>query len=409
MSVPVSSYSVSKISCHVLVKRAYEANDVSQGFMISVPSSQLARRGDALSITFTALRDRLRAYISSCQVGSTEALIENIVCGSGSHPLVDIKVATSRSPDFSASYRHFNNGFRQLGPLQSFGNDAQPPSNDFDFSLDILALSPSAAASTYLKPWIDMGVSCDSHFILFFIFEPSMCSMPKLLSIPQQFVHEQDFGVGPEDSISRCHSPSSSAALSPPSRSDSRRPRSFSPYRVRDPAVMDICAAQVRNFDQLKALATFKPGTKTMLPSLASTFYAMTHILEGLRLQPDNLNASECFTLAGVQKTLNTRQVIEAFGWSASTFENKRKLYKKAKEIASKKWKGEVPENTDQLKSIYETYCGIRYLWAENGPLACPLTMPLPSPNATGDEKFAAELKQAQFTQQQKAILGCIE
>ncbi|KAJ7201022.1 hypothetical protein GGX14DRAFT_400222 [Mycena pura] len=351
--------------------------------------------------------------ISNSRVGTTETLIENIVCGSDSPPSV-IKVATSRAPDFGASYRHFNNAFRQLGPLQSFGNDVQPPSSDFNFSLDILALLPSAAASTYLKPWIDMGVSCESHFILFFIFEPSMCSMPNLLCT-QQFVHEQEFGVGPEDSISQCHSPSelsslaSSSALSPPLPSDSRRSRSWSPYRVRDPAVMDICAARVPNFDQLKALATFKGGAKATLPSLALTFYSMTQILEGLSLQPDNPNASECFTQAGVPTTLKTRQVIEAFGWSASTFDNKRKLYKNAQKIASKNWKGEVPENADQLKSLYDAYRGIRYLWAKNGPLACPLTMQLPSPNATGDEKLAAELKQAYFAQQYKAIFDHIQ
>lgn len=346
ISLIVSSDSESKISCHVLVKRAYETNDVSQGFMVSVPSSQLARRGNALCITFTALRNHLRASISNSRVGTTETLIENIVCGSDSPPSY-VKVATSRAPDFGASYRNFNNAFRQLGPLQSFGNDVQPPSNDFNFSLDILALVPSAAASTYLKPWIDMGVSCESHFILFFIFEPSM---PNLLCTPQPFVHEQEFGVGPEDSISRCHSPSelssltSSSALSSPLPSDSRRSRSWSPYRVRDPVVMDICAAHVPNFDQLKALATFKGGAKATLPSLALTFYSMTQILEGLSLQPDNLNASGCFTQAGVQKKLNTRQVIEAFGWSASTFDNKRKLYKNAQKIALKNWKGDVPE-----------------------------------------------------------------
>ena len=109
---------------------------------------------------------------------------------------------------------------------------------------------------------------------------------------------------------------------------------------------MNICEVQLPDFVKLKPLATpERGGSKTKsLPSLALAFYAMRHVLQGLLLDPENLNSSKSFRLPnGVEQTVSGRQVIVAFGWNDTTFDNKRIMYSKAKLIASKQWKGPVP------------------------------------------------------------------
>ncbi|KAF8124672.1 hypothetical protein K438DRAFT_2002570 [Mycena galopus ATCC 62051] len=114
---------------------------------------------------------------------------------------------------------------------------------------------------------------------------------------------------------------------------------------------------------------------------------AAERILLHLGLDPGNLEASQLFPLEdGNTIKLNGEAILNFFDWNPRTFASKRKKYKLAKSIAL--------HNTSADTEFHTLYRGIRFLWADNGPLAS-LDAPLPSPEAQDDEKCAADLKQA--------------
>ncbi|KAF8140962.1 hypothetical protein K438DRAFT_1879010 [Mycena galopus ATCC 62051] len=165
-----------------------------------------------------------------------------------------------------------------------------------------------------------------------------------------------------------------SSASGSPSWSSRRESRSPSPYPQQPSPplkndgilIMGICRSQISGFEGLQPKAKCLKGHR-------------------------NLEASQSFPLEdGNTIKLDGEAILNFFDWNPKTFASKRKKYKLAKSIAFRTWK----DNTDADAEFYKLYRGIRFLWAENGPLAS-LDAPLPCSEAQGDEKCAADLKQA--------------
>ncbi|KAJ7866718.1 hypothetical protein B0H13DRAFT_1897900 [Mycena leptocephala] len=134
----------------------------------------------------------------------------------------------------------------------------------------------------------------------------------------------------------------------------------------------------------------------------------MEKIIQQLGLDPANAHSSRSFLPSGKNIEVTTADLLGSFGWNYTTFSNKRKLYHKAKSVALRSWKGHTPGSfhsfiASQLLmrhlaygepkfTEYKVFCGIKFLWAENGSLG--LNGALPSSEAQGDERFAADLRQ---------------
>ncbi|KAJ7665686.1 hypothetical protein B0H14DRAFT_2658470 [Mycena olivaceomarginata] len=318
------------------------------------------------------------------------------------------------------------NGYRPIGGLLGF--ESMLPPAKFDGTLDVPAAISSGTASSFFDVWSAMGVVPESHFILTFLIKnpirfPSIL-LPSEYDMPSSFEANNFFA--PLTNQRELGAPgflhsmlTSSSASASPSRSSSRQSHSPSPYpspsiqdRSQDKAITEICSAEISDFKSLQAKAkyTTKGDRLSSLALLARHFYAMEKIILGLGLDPGSLKSSRSFTLHSGQKVEQTvSEVLDSacFRWKGSTFSKKQSKYKSAKSIALRTWK-EGRElwylpiyfflcfglyQLDDDAEMYDIYLGIKFLWAENGPLA--LLGDLPSPEAQGEESSAARLKEA--------------
>ncbi|KAF8174023.1 hypothetical protein K438DRAFT_1849832 [Mycena galopus ATCC 62051] len=249
-----------------------------------------------------------------------------------------------------------------------------------------------------------MAVLPQSHFVV--IFTITETALLPSISLPQIELPPGFLSLLSSDStglntpvLSRSPSRLSSASGSP-FRSSRRESRSPSPYpqQPSPPSkndgilIMGICRSQISGFEGLQPKAKCLKGHRgTPLASLARCFMAVERILLHLGLDPGNLEASQLFPLEdGNTIKLDGEAILNFFDWNPKTFTSKRKKYRLAKSIALRTWK----DNTDADAEFHKLYRGIRFLWAENGPLAS-LDAPLPCSEAQDDEKCAADIKQA--------------
>ncbi|KAF8146203.1 hypothetical protein K438DRAFT_1870159, partial [Mycena galopus ATCC 62051] len=228
----------------------------------------------------------------------------------------------------------------------------------------------------------------ESHFVLFIITQTPLFPLillPLGYNIP--FLDfGGDFSLPPVENGHRTpallHSTliPSLASVSP-SQSSQQQSRSPSPYPTqrhsnvsKSEAIIEICQSKITDFKGIRLKAQFRSGNcSTLLASLA------------------HLKSSHSFTLQnGNIVELNLEQVLGNFARTAPTFGKKWKLYKLAKAVALRAWN----DHTDATAKLRNIYLGIKFLWAKNGPLD-DLNTPLPSPEGQGDEKCAADLKQA--------------
>ncbi|KAJ7204246.1 hypothetical protein B0H12DRAFT_1243659 [Mycena haematopus] len=170
----------------------------------------------------------------------------------------------------------------------------------------------------------------------------------------------------------------------------------------------------ITDFEALRTKAQFARGTrKTPLGSLVRTFYAMERIIVALGLDPADSKSSRSFTLDSDQMIeFSVEDILHSFKWTShSTFNSKRLLYKSAKSVALRTWKDSIETANDSVATeMHRIYRGIKFLWADEGPLALPNGTPLPSPEAQGDEKCAANLKQNGLEKNIKSLLDkCTE
>ncbi|KAJ7318080.1 hypothetical protein DFH08DRAFT_971556 [Mycena albidolilacea] len=402
-----------RISCHVVIKETGQ-NDISQVFAgVSFPSVFLVERGNTLCTTALALITGLQHHLAIRDIPVDPGML---VILNGSHPCAaTIIVATTRVPDFhEESYMNIMNGYRPIGGLLGFGSMLPPA--EFDGSLDVPA-AISGTASSFFDVWSAMGIVPESHFILIFLIK-SPTRFPSLLLPPDYDIPSFESNVffspvtnegGLEPPVfNKSTSTSSSASASPSrstrsTRSSSRQSRSPSPYpspsRKDGPqhnSISEICRAEICDFENLqaKAKSITKGDRSTPLALLARRFYAMEKIILGLGLDPGCQKSSRSFTLSsGQQVELTVGEVLDSncFKWSFSTFSKKQTKYKLAKSIALRTWKEE--KSVDDNAEIYHIYLGIKFLWADNGPLA--LLGDLPSSEAQGEEGYAARLKEA--------------
>ncbi|KAJ7254000.1 hypothetical protein B0H12DRAFT_1071273, partial [Mycena haematopus] len=225
---------------------------------------------------------------------------------------------------------------------------------------------------------------------------------------------------------------STSSASASPSRSSGQQSRSTSPYpspqlldKSRDALIIEACRTQITDFEALRTKAQFTRGTrKTPLGSLVRTFYAMERIIVALGLDPADSKSSRSFTLDSDQMIeFSVEDILHSFKWTShSTFNSKRSLYKSAKSVALRTWKDSIggfnfrhwlyllkpateTANDSVATEMHRIYRGIKFLWADEGPLALPNGTPLPSPEAQGDEKCAANLKQNGLEKNIKSLL----
>ncbi|KAF8166446.1 hypothetical protein K438DRAFT_1857252 [Mycena galopus ATCC 62051] len=238
-----------------------------------------------------------------------------------------------------------------------------------------------------------MAVLPRSHFVVIFTITeaallPSI-SLPQI-ELPPGFLSLLSPNSTGLDTPVLSRSPS---RLSSASGSPSRSLRRESPPLKNDGIlIMGICCSQISGFEGLQPKAKCLKGHRgTPLASLARCFMAVERILFHLGLDPGNLEASQLFPLEdGNSIELDGEAILNFFDWNPKTFTGKRKKYKLAKFIALRTWK----DNTNADAEFHKLYQGIRFLWAENGPLAS-LDAPLPCSEAQDDEKCAADLKQA--------------
>ncbi|KAF8210631.1 hypothetical protein K438DRAFT_1810037 [Mycena galopus ATCC 62051] len=231
-----------------------------------------------------------------------------------------------------------------------------------------------------------MAVLPRSHFVVMFTITeaallPSI-SLPQI-ELPPGFLSLLSSNSTGLNTPVLSRSPSRlSSASGPPSRSSRRESCSSSPYpqQPSPPSkndgilIMGICRSQISGFEGLQLKAKCLKGhRRTPLASLARCFMAVERILLHLGLDPGNLEASQSFPLEdGNTIKLDGEAILNFFDWNPKTFTN----------------------NTDADAEFHKLYRGIRFLWAENGPLAS-LNAPLPCSEAQDDEKCAADLKQA--------------
>ncbi|KAJ6480908.1 hypothetical protein C8R45DRAFT_1100489 [Mycena sanguinolenta] len=326
----------------------------------------------------------------------------------GSHPLTaNTKVATTRAPHFAeGTYRDPLYGFRELGPYVRL--PSTDPSPEFNDAADIPAASGFGPGATeFFETWSAMSVIPRSHFFLIFIVGdmplPPSLLCPSDFDIPfESFDLLPDF-TGLEAPSFLVPDSSSSSVSSSPTRSPRSRPRSLSPYATsqrpessKASAVCTLGREKISDFENLQSKAKWCRGTKaTPLASLGCCYYAVERILVLLGFNVKNPNFSLSVPLDGPNDIrITTKDVLEVWGWSVSTFDKKRKLYKAAKSVACREWKGSTTEATNTADSeLYDKYLGLKFLWAENGPFT-NLDSPLPSLEALGAEKHAASLKQ---------------
>ncbi|KAJ6458549.1 hypothetical protein C8R45DRAFT_1110074 [Mycena sanguinolenta] len=405
------------ISCHIHVK-AIGNVDIEQVFSgMAFPSYLLAERQKIKSATILGLICGIRHHVERTGI-PVEAAISAIL--DGASPAANIIVATTRTPDFAeATYRNGRNGFRRVGFLIDASVDpfTMIPAPEFNGAVDVPAtIGTGSGASEYFEVWSPMDVSPKSHFIIIFVVDNTAPSpiihAPEPPELPP-FFHglflAPSSGFELESALSL---PSSSSAS--PSRSSGRRSRSASPSPYRVPAVQDkseqinilkICSTEVPNFEILQPRAQFVKGKRgTPLVSLVRSYYAMEKIIFALGLDPTNLQSSRSFTIDHGQTEFTVLAIITAFKWEDKTFTTKRGLYNLAKSVAHRHWKGSETDTDPAVAKLEHIYQGIRFIWAENGPLARPEDTSLPASHAQGDERCAADLRQTDLEKSTKVI-----
>ncbi|KAF8177743.1 hypothetical protein K438DRAFT_2022167 [Mycena galopus ATCC 62051] len=399
-----------KVSCHVFVKETAAANTSHVFAGLELPLCFLAERagGKSLCTTVLALLTCLRSHTADLLASRNIVINPSILSViEGTHPLAaNIMVATTRTLDFdNQTYRNYQNGFRELGGLLGFSSTI--PLTEFNDAIDVPSVTGNGPeAAQFFDTWSTMDVVPRSHFVLFFIITET--PLFPLISLPRDDIPSFDFigdlslppvesGHGTPVLFHSTSAPSSASAS--PSRSLRRPSRSPSPYPTqrrsvasKSEAIAEICQSKITDFTSMRPKAQFRSGNRsTSLASLARSFYFMERLVVGLGLDPGDFKSSRPFTLQdGNIIALNLEEVLGNFAWTVPTFERKWKLYKRAKAVSLRVWK----DNVDATLELQNTYLGIKFLWAKNGPLD-DLNTPLPSPEGQGDEKLAANLKQA--------------
>ncbi|KAF8208546.1 hypothetical protein K438DRAFT_1812418 [Mycena galopus ATCC 62051] len=409
-SLPAASPSL-KVSSHVVVKQQGVA-DISHVFAgVCFPPSYLVERGESLSTTVLAILTCLRSHLDHHPLATRiDPTILAIL--QGSHPLAaNIEVATSRTLDFAeATFRSYENGFRELGGLADFSVLIPPP--EFDYAVDVPSATGEGPGNNFFRTWSTMAVLPRTHFILIFMITPTTLlpsiSLPPI-ELPSELLPLLSADSTGLETPVMSRSPSSlSLASGSPSRSSRPQSRSPSPYPTqrptapsKDDVILGICRSQIPEFEDIRLKARCLKGNRgTPLASLARCFLAMEHILLCLGLDPRTLESSRSFPLEDEKNiNLNGEAIFDCFAWKARTFSSKRKLYKDAKSIALRTWKDDTSADI-KLHTIYQ---GIQFLWADNGPLSS-LDAPLPSPEAQGNEKSAADLRQAHLDSNWKSL-----
>ncbi|KAF7373701.1 hypothetical protein MSAN_00581100 [Mycena sanguinolenta] len=398
------------ISCHIQVKTTGHP-DIEQVFSgISFPSFLLVEREKIKFATILGLICGIRYHIE-CKSIPVEGAISAIL--NGATPAANIVVATTRVPDFSeTTYRNGQNGFRRVGFLVDASVDPNMmiPAPEFNNAVDVPAtIGTGAGAREYFEVWSPMKLYPKSHFIILFIIDSIAPSphnqwprpefeLPLFFSSPF-LAPSSGFELDNTLSLPPSVAPSSSAS---PSRSSGRRSRSTSPYppplvqdKSEQAVILQICRTEVPSFSTLQPKAQFVKGKRnTPLVSLVRSYNAMEQIILALKLDPANLNSSRLFL---GEMELTGLAVIKAFDWESKTFLDKKMLYKSAKAIALRPWKDSGTETDPAAPKLREIYQGIRFIWAENGPLASQADTTLPSADTQGDEKCAAELRQSEL------------
>ncbi|KAJ7616487.1 hypothetical protein FB45DRAFT_872949 [Roridomyces roridus] len=406
-----------RICCHLVVKQ-HGQDDASQILAgVRFPSLLVAHRETTACTTALAIICATQNHLASRpDVDLAPALRQVLELDGPCYH--NVLVSTTRIPNFKeGTYRDWQNGFRQIGRLQSFSSTL--PSPEFDDKLDVLAAtadSGNSMASDFYTIWRPMGVSPESHFILIFnirhpeplpsIELPIDCRMfglalPSSNTAPPSFDTPNLLSSTPSASGSPLYSPGSpahhSSGSSAPSRGSRSRSTSPAPYRAASlgpsmTEVKDLCRLQVSDFETLEAKATWSAGTRgTNLATLARSFYAMEQVLDGLGLNPTDFKAPREFKLhSGEDLVLTAEDVLTSFGWKESTFSNKRTMYKRAESVAKSIWASSDTSDPNSPR-MYEIHQGICYLWG--GPLT-HFDSALPSSKAPGAEGYTAGLRQ---------------
>ncbi|KAJ7650552.1 hypothetical protein FB45DRAFT_1017950 [Roridomyces roridus] len=448
----------SEISCHIVLKQTGK-NDVEEVFTgIDFPTDLLVRRKNTLCTTLLALITQLqkhKALLLSCGI-SIDSTITMIL--DQKYPFSsDIQTATTRAPCFDELlYRKGSNGFRQLGSFQTSFSDPVAPAHTFDSMVDVMAASGSGyGARDFFDMWEGMGVHPESHFILMFIINtPFTTFFPPLdtvtfevqpeilpfisdpfhpppietitpfstLSSPSRSSHEHTSGLVPYPSPPAPESPTSqmetstftpptipvAASRSSPLRVQRARSESVAPYpSPQHHHVKGICEQEILDFATLQPKATFTNGTRAnSIAEFARCFNSMKGIILSLQLDPELLKQSRSFLCDSTEVALSGEQVLQYFRWTTSTFVKKRQLFAQARSLASRRWKGAIPgdsESDTDKKQLHNTLRAIHYLWSEDGPIT-NLDLALPSKHSKGDEKLAADLTQANLESSCKAL-----
>ncbi|KAJ7641948.1 hypothetical protein FB45DRAFT_863018 [Roridomyces roridus] len=425
------------ICCHLVVKQRGQ-DDISQIFAgVTFPSLLITERESTACATALGIICATQIHLASRPDMILDPPLQEVL-GLDGPCNRHVLVATTRVPDFrEGTYRHWRNGFRQIGRLQSFSSIVPAPG--FDDKSDVLAASADSTnpmASEFFSIWRPMGVLPEAHFILIFDIQSSHPEPIPSIELPLDYAtfdpapspgnssllnldttNFMHFSASSPASGSPIYSPGSparhSSGSSAPSRGSRSRSTSPAPYprsRAASPGqsttteVKDLCRLQVSGFETLEAKATWNAGRwGTNLPALARSFYAMEQVLAGLGLDPTDLKAPRQFKLGiGRDIVLTAEGVLTTFGWNSSTFSNKRTMYKRAESVAKRIWANTDTSDPDSPR-MYEIYQGVCYLWGESGPLT-HFNAALPSSNAPGAEGYAAGLQQGDLKHCEKLL-----
>ncbi|KAJ7190606.1 hypothetical protein GGX14DRAFT_579684 [Mycena pura] len=366
-------------------------DDISEVFpSIPYPSLFLYQRQSSQTTSVAGLITGLRNYLLSPSAPPVHPEIYHAVFGT--HPRFrDMTIATTRTPEFNdRTYTHFSTGFRQLIPYNTLScspSAAIPSLEKFDARSDIPAVfgPGDATLDPFFKMWGAMGVVPDFHFILLFVINSRLDADIDLsfLDVPAP---SEIFPSPPPLDFPNPPLLSSSLPLSPaPSSQLSSRPSSrnshTAPYPTHKPQSASV------------GIVVLEGTCKTPFVCLIRNYYAMHSILTQLSLNLADRGSSRMFTLGNGQViAITAEQVLDYFKWKYSTFNNKRALYRKAKNLAMRTWSSNIPDDSNPaLLNIYHVYLAIKFLWAEHGPLDLN-NSPILSADAAGDEKWAAGL-----------------
>ncbi|KAJ6449898.1 hypothetical protein C8R45DRAFT_947179 [Mycena sanguinolenta] len=283
-------------------------------------------------------------------------------------------VATTRAPNFAEdSYKDPLNGFRELGPYSNLSSVV--PLSEFVDAADIPAATVVGPGATeYFEMWLMLPRLGKSS--------RSKSSRPKSIS-------------------NQVESKTRSSAS--PARSPRQQSRSPSPYSTPSTSpkadlVFAVARARIPEFDSLQSQAksTGKGNKLTPLASLGRCYSAMERILVQLGFDPQNPRSSKSLSFSlddGKTVEFTANDVFKSCRWSSGTFSTKRKRYNLAKSIACREWKG-ISSDDPNATELHQLFLGIKYLWGASGPFTL-LDIPLPSSDAEGSEKFAADPRQA--------------